>query len=68
MDLGVIAMKRYSIFPKAPVKEPHHQRQFTAITRAHVRGGGLTYPSAEVQSAYSVAQNNRAVLRTSKEF
>ena len=36
VDLGVIAMKGYSSFPKAPGLEPHHQLQFTLIPRTLV--------------------------------
>ena len=31
VDLGVVAMKRYSKFHKAPVLELHHQMQFSVI-------------------------------------
>ena len=53
VDLGAMAMKRCSIFPKAPaLLEPHHQ-----TVKCHIKntcwGGG--YPSAEVQSLYSTA-------------
>ena len=37
VDLGVIKMKKYSTFPKAPVLELHHQMQFSAISRTLVR-------------------------------
>ena len=33
VSLGVIAMKRYSTFPKASELEPHHQMQFSVILR-----------------------------------
>ena len=48
VDLGAMAMKGYSAFPKAPaLLEPHHQ-----IVSCHIqdtRLGGV-YPSTEVQS------------------
>ena len=43
VGLGAMAMKEYSIFPKAPGLEPHHQ----------IVVGGEFYPSAEMQSVYS---------------
>ena len=35
VDLGIMAIKRYSTFPS-----PHHQMEFNAISRKHA-GGGL---------------------------
>ena len=53
VDVGVMAIKEYSAFPKAPaLLEPHHQI-FSVISRALVGGG--SYPSAEKQSVYSTA-------------
>ena len=53
VDLGAMAMKGYSTFPKAPtLLEPHHQI-FNVISRTLVGGG--SYPSAEKQSVYSTA-------------
>ena len=53
VDLGAMAMKGYSAFPKAPaLLQPHHL-MFSVISR-HSLGGG-SYPSAEVQSVYSTA-------------
>ena len=40
VNLRVMAMKRNSIFPKAPRLEPHHQMQFSVITRTLVVGRG----------------------------
>ena len=61
MDLGAIAIKGYSLFPKAPaLLEPHHQ-----IVQCHIqdtRWGVLT-PSAEKQSVYSTAPADCASLR-----
>ena len=33
VELRGIAMKEYSTFPKTPELEPHHQMQFSAISR-----------------------------------
>ncbi len=33
MDLGVMAIKRFSTFPKALELEPHYQMQFSDISR-----------------------------------
>ena len=33
VDLGVMAMKGYFTFSKAPGLKPHHQMQFSAIPR-----------------------------------
>ena len=33
LDLKVIVMKEYTEFPKAPELEPHHQMQFSPISR-----------------------------------
>ena len=49
VDLGVIATKEYSIFPKAPaLLEPHYKDTCW-------RGGG-SYSYEEMQSVYSTAQ------------
>ena len=54
MDQGVIAMKGYSAFPKVPVLlEPRYQ-----IVWSHMQDtlwGGVSFPSAEMQSVYSTA-------------
>ena len=59
VDLGAMAMKGYSAFPKAPaLLEPHHQ-----IVSCHIqdtRWGG-SYSSAEVPSVYSTAPANWAI-------
>ena len=42
MDLGVMAVKGYSTFPKAPGLESHHQMKFSVRFRTLVKwGGGL---------------------------
>ena len=35
VDLGVMATKEYSTFPRAPELKPHHQMQFKAILGIH---------------------------------
>ena len=53
VDLGAMAMKGCSAFPKALVSpEPPHQ-----IVKWDIQDdfGGKSYPSAEVQSVYSTA-------------
>ena len=69
VDLGAMAMKGYSAFPKAPtLLEPHHQMKFCDISRTLVRGGGgggggeRSYPSADMQSVYSTAPADLAVF------
>ena len=48
VDLGAMALKRYSAFPKVPaLLEPHHQ-----IVKCHIQLWG-SYPSAEKRSVYS---------------
>ena len=49
---GVMAMKRYSAFPKDPVLlEPYHQNYLVSYTGDSLGEG--SYPSAEIQSVYS---------------
>ena len=52
-NLGVMATKKYSTFPKASRVEPRHQLQFSIISRTRLGVG--PYPSAEMQSVYSTA-------------
>ena len=61
VDLGAMAIKGYSTFPKAPaLLEPHHQ-----IVKCHNQdtcwGGGLT-PFAEMQSVNSTAPTDWAKI------
>ena len=68
VDLGAMAMKGYSTFPKAPaLLEPHHQ-----IVLCHIqntRWGGGSYPSVEVQSVYSTAAADWAIQKNySRQF
>ena len=70
LNLTVVAMKRYSAFPKAPAfLEPYHQivqylnqLVYSAAAAAadwtighSLVWGGESYPSAEMQSVYSAA-------------
>ena len=59
LDLGVMAIKGYSAFPKVPaLLEPQHQ-----IVLCHIqdtRCGG-SYPSAEIQLVYSTAQLSNCI-------
>ena len=53
VDLGIMAIKEYSIFSKAPELEPHNQMQFCVICWTLIGVGVL--PLAENQSVYSIA-------------
>ena len=54
VDLGAMAMKGYSTFPKAPaLREPHNQ-----IIQCHIRRGGIPTPQ---QLVYSTAPTDWAV-------
>ena len=57
MNLEVMAMKRYSIFPKTLGLELHHQ--FGVIPRMII-GVGESYPAVEMQLSFSTASNNCA--------
>ena len=52
VDLGVIALKEYSAFPKLQVYRSLSIRLFVFISRTLIRG---SYPSAEKQLVYSTA-------------
>ena len=55
VDPGVMAMKEYSAFPKAPVLlEPHHQIVYCHVLDTCWKRGG-SYPSAKIQPMYSSA-------------
>ena len=57
-DLGEMAIKGYSVFPKLPaLLEPHHQILLCHI-RTLVRKGSYPNPSAEKQSVYSTGSND----------
>ena len=63
VDLGAMAMKGYSAFPKAPaLLETHHQ--FSVIS-GHSLGVG-SYHSAEVQSVYFIVPANWAKIGCDK--
>ena len=52
VDLGIMAMKKSSIFFRFPEQEPHHQTQFSVRPKTpHFREKGLI-PLKEIQSAY----------------
>ena len=58
VNLGAMAMKECSAFPKAPaLLEPHHQ-----IGKCHIQNthGGKSYSSSEKQSVYCKAPANWA--------
>ena len=63
MDLEVIALKGYSIFPKVPELEPDHHIQDT-------RREWMSYLTAEVKSEYSTAPTDKAnrLPNSSQEF
>ena len=53
MELGIMAMKRYSTLLTAPELEPYHQKHFTVISRTPLSGliGSFTRLQ-RIQSAY----------------
>ena len=58
VDLGEMAMKGCSAFPKAPASlEPHHQ--IVVISMTHVGGGSS--PCAEMQLVYCTAPADWAI-------
>ena len=61
VDLGVMSMKGYSTFPKAPELEPHHQMGFSIMSRTYYRE---SYPTAEVQLVYSTVPTDRAGIQS----
>ena len=55
VNLGVMAIKGYSAFPKSPaLLKPHHQI-VCAIFKNSLLEGKYLNPSAAIQSAYSTA-------------
>ena len=58
VNLGVMGMKRYCTFSKPPVTEPHNQ--FSLVSYPGCSLGG-SYPSVEMQLAYSTVQADWAV-------
>ena len=59
VDLGVIAMKRYSTFSKALELELNHQIQFSVISRTLIEGSN---PPKEMQLACSTTPADMAVF------
>ena len=47
-----MAMKMYSTFSKSPRLKPYRQMQFSVLYRTLVVEVGMSYPSAEMESAY----------------
>ena len=57
VDLGAMAMKGYTAFPKAPaLLKPHHQ--FVSYQVMHTRWAGESYPSKEMQLVYFTSPVN----------
>ena len=56
VDLGAMAMKEYSAFPKVPHYWSLTTRLFSVISRTLLRG---SYPNVEMQSVYSTAQADK---------
>ena len=65
MNLGVMAMKEYSIFSKA--LGSHIIRYSLVSYPGHLLGGGLSYPSVEMQSTYSTVTVDWAKLTYENE-
>ena len=61
VDLGAMAMKGFSEFPKLLYHWNLTIRLFSVICRTLIGGGGGSYSSAEVQSVYSTAPVNWAM-------
>ena len=79
VDLGAMAIKGYSAFPKAPaLLEPHHQI-FSVIIRT-LMGGDLTplqrssrcilqpQPTGQLMTRYSLLMSTYAILKTGYSF
>ena len=65
VDLGAMAMKRYTAFSKAPILREPHIRLFSVIS-----GHSLVefYSSAEMQSVYSTASADKAMVRCDDHY
>ena len=61
MDLGVMAMKGYATFTKAPEILGNLTIRLFSINIRILVGEGGSYPSAEVQSVYSTAPADWAI-------
>ena len=68
VDLGVVAMKSYFIFPMAPWLEHRSQMQFCVIHRIHIWWcwWGLPIWSGSVGIYYSLSQQSLALLEVWK--
>ena len=66
VDLRAIALKGYSVFPKAPaLLEPHNSDGLMSYQDT-CWGGGASYLSTEIQSVYSIAPlSSRIVILNS---
>ena len=62
VDLGVMVMKGYFTFHKAPEQEPQYQIHFSVKPRVFV--GEESYPSTEGQPAYRTASGNWLIAYT----
>ena len=56
VNQSVKTMEGFSIFPRAPELETHHQSEFSAITWTSVR-----WTSAEMKSAYYTARTDMVI-------
>ena len=66
VDLGVMAMKEYSTFPKAAELERHHQVRFSVISKILNAEG--SYSFAKVQLVYSTATADMGVYYVHLSF
>ena len=63
-DLGAMAMKRYSAFPKtSALQEPINQIVQCHIQDPHFFGGGGSYSSAEKQPDWETGQKDEYSLK-----
>ena len=75
VNLGVIAIKGYSTFPRAPEIEPHHQVQFSVILRTLASGRRRLAPLQGIQSTSSEPRqqgvrnkNNRYLINSDRNY
>ena len=66
VGLGVISVKRYSIYPKTPVLK-HHRPIVWCHTRTFVSGGGVSYPLQRC-SQYILQPHPTGMAEMIKEF
>ena len=62
VDLGVMAMKEYSMFPTSVGLEPHHQIQFCVIPQTPLEGGEHFTLLQRMQLAYSKSRKKSKEL------